>query len=293
MSSSSVSSQMSSNNNWKQKVRQIVQNVNKNIQNIQNNNSSTTGPQMTTLSTTGGLTTGDAPPEIIKIYYESEYRFLPIHPTTSARECIQLALIEFQLTSYSSRDFALFEYKLIDATTATSAVKRLSDNFQNLVQNLSLDSRIYLKCVSGQTPTSGAPTDAEITRDIQRESSVNSLLTLDSESLAKELTERDLELFCRIESQQFVYDLTSDDSPSVTTPTTGTTPAVDDNFRVKELKEFEEQTNRELFWTTNRILFEANSPQKRVKVAKQLIKVALVLCRLNNYNSLFAILSGN
>jgi hypothetical protein len=109
-------------NNWKQKMRQIVQNV-------------TTNRTLPT-NTTQGMTT----PEVIKIYYESDFRYLPIHVTTTARECIQLALIEFQLNSnYSSRDFALFEYKLIEfkgnSSSMTTSVKRLSDNFQNLAKN--------------------------------------------------------------------------------------------------------------------------------------------------------------
>ncbi|CAG2176368.1 unnamed protein product [Oppiella nova] len=272
LSSSSLSSVVSANNannNWKQKVRQIVQNVTTN--NKHNNNA-------TTATTTPNDASPSESPEVIKIYYESDFRYLPIHVTTTARECIQLALIEFQLNSaYSSRDFALYEYKLIDRTTATSAVKRLSDNYQNLVHNLSLDSRIYLKCVSATTTTT-AMNDSDITREISREANDNSLLTLDGDAIARELMDRDFELFCRIESQQFIYDLTTGDDTS------------DD--RRRELKAFEERTNREMFWTINQVLFGANSTAKRVKSVKRLIRIAQACRQLQNFNSLFAILSG-
>ncbi|CAG2109163.1 unnamed protein product, partial [Medioppia subpectinata] len=274
--SSSVVAANNANNNWKQKVRQIVQNV------TTNNKHNATTPTTTTTTETSPETT----PEILKIYYESDFRYLPIHVTTTARECIQLALIEFQLnSSFSSRDFALYEYKLIDndrttakttpTTTATSAVKRLSDNSQNLVQNLSLDSRIYLKCV---TAPSAANNEADVTREISRESHDNSLLSLDGDAIARELMDRDFALFCRIESQQFIYDLTTNDDKS-------------DDRRL-ELKAFEERTNREMFWTINQILFAANSTQKRVKSVKQLIRVATACKQCQNFNSLFAILSG-
>ena len=175
---------------------------------------------------------------------------------------------------------------MIDATTATSAVKRLSDNHQNLAHNLSLNSRLYLKCISGPKE-SAHPSDAEITRDIQRETQTNSLLTLDAVEIARELFERDFDAFCRIESQQFVYDLTAADD----NPTTDTTTETDDNRR-QELKAFEEKTNSELFWTINRVLFDTQSVSKRVKCVKQLIKVALICRQLNNFNALFAIISG-
>ncbi len=252
-------------NNWKQKMRQIVQNV-------------TTNRALPT-NTTQGMTT----PEVIKIYYESDFRYLPIHVTTTARECIQLALIEFQLNSnYSSRDFALFEYKLIEfkgnSSSMTTSVKRLSDNFQNLAKNLSLNSRLYLKPLINTGNGNTTISEAEITKEIQKEMHVNSLLTLDSEAIARELFERDFELFCRIESQQFVYDLNAEK-----------------NFeKVKELKEFEEKTNLEMFWTINQILIgmEQGGLQKRVKIIKQLIRIAYFCQEFNNFNTLFAILSG-
>ncbi|XP_054166900.1 rap guanine nucleotide exchange factor 2-like [Oppia nitens] len=258
-----------SNNNWKQKVKQIVQIASQRLQ------SHTTPPTLPPDAP-------DATPEVVKVYFESDFRFLPVMKTTTARECIQLALIEFQLSQFSSRDFALFEYRLLDRKLQTSAVKRLSENSQNLANNLGVDARLVLKSVAGDLKQS-AVADDDITRDIARESTDNSLLSLDGEAIARELTDRDLDLFGRIEAQQFVQDLEASSGTTTTTATSGTTD---------ELKAFEDRTNEEMFWTINCVLFAHESPQKRVKSVKQLIRVAHFCRQMQNFNSLFAILSG-
>ena len=242
-------------------------------------------------------------PEIIKIYLfeNNDCRFLPIHSSTTARECIQLALREFQLTSnYSSRDFALYEYSVLfnnsnnltdDASVASSTmVKRLNDGTSDLVNNLGLNSRFYLKLVVPPKESNGSGnnlTDSDIAKEIIKDYSNNSLLTLNANAIARELTGRDFRLFCKIEAQQFVYDLAYNDPNG----------SSHDNSsvifeRTKELQEFERKTNEEMFWSISRVLEEKRSLTKRVKVIKQLIRIANVAMKLNNFNTLFAILSG-
>lgn len=241
--------------------------------------------------------------EIIKIYLfeNNECRFLPIHSSTTARECIQLALREFQLQSnYSSRDFALYEYSVImnnsaampdESTVASSTVvKRMSDGTSDLVRNLGLNSRLYLKMVTASKDNGSGGhhlSDSDIAKEILKDSSVNSLQTLDCNSIARELTSRDFRLFCRIEAQQFVYDLAYNGPNEVNASNQSIIFE-----RAKELQEFERKTNEEMFWTINQVLGEKRSLAKRVKAIKQLIRVATLSMKLNNYNTLFAILSG-
>lgn len=325
----------STSNIWKQKVRSLVSttnqlisstshilNSNSNSSNNQHLNNSLSSNSISSISasspsnifptvghnvqnpTTHPRILSYEVPEIIKIYLfeNNDFKFLPIHSSTTARECIQLALREFQLTSnYSSRDFALYEYSVIfsnnssgvggntvedNVTASSTMVKRLSDGTSDLVNNLGLNSRLYLKNVT-QPPSGNSLTDADISKEIIKDSSINSLLTLNGNAIARELTARDFRLFCKIEAQQFVYDLAYNDSNSSTSSQSSIFFE-----RTKELQDFERKTNEEMFWTINQVLGEKKSLAKRAKTIKQLIKIAILAMKLNNYNTLFAILSG-
>lgn len=259
-------------------------------------------------------------PEIIKIYFfeNNDARFLPIHSSTTARECIQLAMREFALQSnYSSRDFALYEYSVIfnnagsaqtdekdnsssAATTAPSVnasstvVKRLADGTSDLVNNLGLNSRLYLKllvpCKEHSSANHHHLSDTDIAKEIVKDSSGNGgFLTLDTNAIARELTARDFRLFCKIEAQQFVYDLAYN-NPNNQAPSSKSSTVF---ARTRDLVDFERRTNEEMFWTINQVLQErSRSVAKRVKVIKKLIRIAHVAMKLNNFNLLFAILSG-
>lgn len=255
-------------------------------------------------------------PEIIKIYSfeHNDCCFLPIHSSTTVRECIQLALRQFKYSNnYSSRDFALYEYSVIfnnngnstngcvvgdenaAVNNSSTVVKRLNDGTNDLVANLGLNSRLYLKLVSQPKDSShvGEPmTDSDIAKEIIKDSSINSLLTLKGYAIARELTARDFRLFCKIEAQQFVYDLAFNDpnSSSSNHKNNGEPNIIFD--RTRDLQEFERKTNEEMFWTINQVLGEKRSITKRVKAIKQLIRIATLAMKLNNYNTLFAILSG-
>lgn len=166
-------------------------------------------------------------------------------------------------------------------------VKRLSDGTSDLVHNLGLNSRLYLKNVT--QPSSGnSLSDADISKEIIKDSSINSLLTLDGTAIARELTARDFRLFCKIEAQQFVYDLAYNDSNNSSSSASNSVLFE----RTRELQDFERKTNEEMFWTINQVLGEKKSLTKRVKAIKQLIRIATLAMKLNNYNTLFAILSG-
>ena len=245
-------------------------------------------------------------PEIIKIYFyeNNDFRFLPINSATTARECIQLSLREFNLSSsYSSIDFALYKYSVMLGTNNASGVtedntppmanhvKRLSDGMNDLVTHLGLNARFYLKLVNpskeGNGNSSNSLSESDIVKDIVKESSIVSLLNLDGIAIARELTARDFRLFCKIETQQFMYDLAFNSNRSSSSSENGVTFE-----RTKELQEFEKKTNEEMFWTINQVLSEKRSLHKRVKVIKQLIRIANIAMKLNNFNTLFAILSG-
>lgn len=241
-------------------------------------------------------------PEIIKIYSfeHNDCCFLPIHSSTTVRECIQLALRQFKYSNnYSSLAFALYEYTVIfnsntniadeNSVASSTVVKRLSDGTNDLVNNLGLNSRLYLKLVSPQKESKDGDqlSDSDIAKEIVKDSSINSLLTLKAYSIARELTARDFRLFCKIEAQQFVYDLAFND------PNHSQSNEYSQIFeRTRELQEFERKTNEEMFWTINQVLGEKRSITKRVKAIKQLIRIASLAMKLNNYNTLFAIISG-
>ncbi|OTF78279.1 rap guanine nucleotide exchange factor 2-like protein [Euroglyphus maynei] len=253
-------------------------------------------------------------PEIIKIYSfeHNDCCFLPIHSSTTVRECIQLALRQFKYSNnYSSRDFALYEYSVIFNNNGNSSsivgdenaaiknsstvVKRLNDGTNDLVANLGLNSRLYLKLVSQPKDSShvGEPmTDSDIAKEIIKDSSVHSLLTLKGYAIARELTARDFRLFCKIETQQFVYDLAFHDPNSSSSNNKNDSETNIMFDRTRDLQEFERKTNEEMFWTINQVLGEKRSVTKRVKAIKQLIRIATLAMKLNNYNTLFAIISG-
>ena len=331
---------------WKLKVRSLVssttnQLISSTTNILHNNSSSTTNNnnninqsnhnQSTSLSSNSntGNSNSNGPssaihprilsyeiPEIIKIYSfeHNDCCFLPIHSSTTVRECIQLALRQFKYSNnYSSRDFALYEYSVIFNNNGNNAsgcavgdenaainnsstvVKRLNDGTNDLVANLSLNSRLYLKLVSQPKDSShvGEPmTDSDIAKEIIKDSSINSLLTLKGYAIARELTARDFRLFCKIEAQQFVYDLAFNDPNSSSSNHKNNSEPNIIFDRTNDLQEFERKTNEEMFWTINQVLGEKRSITKRVKAIKQLIRIATLAMKLNNYNTLFAILSG-
>ncbi|KPM06284.1 rap guanine nucleotide exchange factor 2-like protein [Sarcoptes scabiei] len=312
-------------NIWKQKVRSLVSTTNQLISsnilhNNSNSSSSNNSPNSSNPSIPNSLSNNSISvnsssqnsshprilsyeiPEIIKIYSfeHNDCCFLPIHSSTTVRECIQLSLRQFKYSSnLSSRDFALYEYSVImngssgpldESSVANSTVvKRLSEGTSDLVNNIGLNSRLYLKLVNKTKDSSGeALTDSDIAKDIIKDLSVNSLLTLKGLAIARELTARDFRLFCKIESQQFVYDLAFND-PNNHSPSNENSIVFE---RTRELQEFERKTNEEMFWTINQVLGEKRSISKRVKAIKQLIRIATLAMKLNNYNTLFAIISG-
>ena len=76
------------------------------------------------------------------------------------------------------------------------------------------------------------------------------------------------------------------------------TEYVDDLFGIKSgygtpnLTLFSELVNREMMWTISEIVSESSNAAKRMKVIKQFIKVARQCKETQNFNSMFAIISG-
>lgn len=102
------------------------------------------------------------------------------------------------------------------------------------------------------------------------------LLSLKAAQIASELTLTDFDIFSSIEPQEYIFDIFEMKS---------------DSLSGGKLMEFEALSNKEMFWVINEIVNETNLV-KRVKIIKYFIKTANICRNVNNYNSMFAILSG-
>lgn len=227
-----------------------------------------------------------------------DFRYLFIHPETTAKEVVMVSVGEFGLCNNqsnksnevkSSLNYSLYEVSIVPEANNTIKQKRLPDQLNNLGDRASFHSRYYIKentlfssssLSSNQSSFSSSNPNQlsdEMSTEILKECPMPiTLLSLNTAQIGIELTLTDFNIFSSIEPQEFIFDIfemKTDELPN------------------SKLIEFESLSNKEMFWVINEILNETNLV-KRVKIIKYFIKTANICRNLHNYNSMFAILSG-
>ncbi|KAK2827456.1 hypothetical protein Q7C36_018382 [Tachysurus vachellii] len=191
--------------------------------------------------------------------------YIIISKDTTAKDVVLLVVKEFGLIA------APGTYSLCEVSVSPEGVikqRRLPDQLSKLADRIQLNSRYYLKN-NMETETLCSDEDAQ---ELLRESQI-SLLQLSTLEVSAQLSIRDFGIFRNIESTEYVDSLFKPNSSN------------------GHLKQFEDLINEETFWVATEILHEANS-LKRMKTIKHFIKIALQCRECNNFNSMFAIISG-
>ena len=148
--------------------------------------------------------------------------------------------------------------------------RRLPDALQNLAERIGLASRYYIKNV--QSSEALLPDDSAA--DLVKESAVT-LLQLNPVEVSTQLMVEDFTIFRQIEATEYVEDLFS----------------LASKYGTPSLSHFSELVNREMMWTISEVVCEANAA-KRMRIVKQFIKIARQCKETQNFNSMFAIVSG-
>lgn len=214
------------------------------------------------------LRVSDYPEHVLKVYKaDQNCKYLLVHKETTAHEVVMLALQEFGIHETSS-NFSLCEVSVGDGGMIKQ--RRLPDQLQNLAERIGLSARYYLK-TNGITETL-VPDD--MAPELVRESVVH-FLQLNANEVAIQLTVQDFAIFRQIESTEYVDDLFE----------------IESKYGVPMLKQFSELVNREMFWVVTEVCSEYNMV-RRMKIVKQFIKIARHCKECQNFNSMFAILSG-
>lgn len=214
------------------------------------------------------LRVSDYPEHVLKVYKaDQSCKYLLVHKETTAHEVVMLALQEFGIHDPSS-NFSLCEVSVGEGGMIKQ--RRLPDQMQNLAERIGLSARYYLK-TNGITETL---VPDEMAPELVRESVVH-FLQLNANEVAIQLTVQDFAIFRQIESTEYVDDLFE----------------IQSKYGVPMLRQFAELVNKEMFWVVTEVCSEYNMV-RRMKIVKQFIKIARHCKECQNFNSMFAILSG-
>jgi len=207
------------------------------------------------------------PKHSLKIFKaDQSHRFLLVNKDTKAREVVMLSLKEFGITECST-NFAMVEV-LVDNGFVKQ--RRLADATVNLAQRIGLASRYYIKNVAASQQL----VPEEIAGQLLAEASVN-LLQLTPEEIATQLMVEDFTVFRQIEQTEYVDDLFK----------------LKSNFGTANLERFSNLVNKETLWVVSELVGERKQSE-RVRIVKHFLKVAKQCKEVQNFNSMFAVISG-
>merc|ERR1719245_2008475 len=211
------------------------------------------------------------PEHVLKVYKSDQtFKYLLVHKETTAHEVVMLSLQEFGITEPSS-NFSLCEVSVSEGGFVKQ--RTLPDALQNLAERIGLASRYYIK--SKNSSESLLPDDN--VNDLIKDASVN-LLQLNPVEVSTQLMVEDFTIFRQIEATEYVDDLYELSN-------------IKSGYGTPSLTLFAELVNREMMWTIGEIVSESNAT-KRMRVIKQFIKIARQCKETQNFNSMFAIISG-
>jgi len=208
------------------------------------------------------------PEHVLKVYKADQTcKYLLIHKETSAHEVVMLSLQEFGITEPST-NFTLCEVSVAEGGFVKQ--RTLPDQLKNLAERIGLASRYYIKNIHD----SEALLPDENMTDLQKESHVT-LLQLNPVEVSTQLMVEDFTIFRQIEATEYVEDLFE----------------IKSRYGTPNLNTFSALVNREMMWVISEVVAELNI-HKRMRVIKQFIKVARQCKETQNFNSMFAIVSG-
>ena len=208
------------------------------------------------------------PEHVLKVYKSDQTcKYLLIHKETSAHEVVMLSLQEFGITEPST-NFTLCEVSVAEGGFVKQ--RTLPDQLKNLAERIGLASRYYIKNIHD----SEALLPDESMTDLQKESNVT-LLQLNPVEVSTQLMVEDFTIFRQIEATEYVEDLFE----------------IKSRYGTPNLNTFSALVNREMMWVISEVVAELNI-HKRMRVIKQFVKVARQCKETQNFNSMFAIVSG-
>lgn len=215
-----------------------------------------------------GLEDAAIPEHSLKIYKaDHQHRFLLVNKNTTAREVVMLSLKEFGITDCST-NYALFEVSVND--NGFIRTSRMPDPLPNLAQRLKLATRYYIKNVS----ISQQLVTEEMSGELLKESNV-SLLNLTAAEAATQLMVEDFTIFRQIEQTEYVDHIFE----------------IKSKFGTENLDKFSSLVNKETLWVVSELVREPNVT-KRARMLKHFVKISRQCREAQNYNSMFAIVSG-
>ena len=208
------------------------------------------------------------PEHVLKVFKADQTcKYLLVHKETTAHEVVMLSLQEFGITEPSTN------YTLCEVSVAEGGFvkqRTLPDQLKNLAERIGLASRYYIKNIHD----SETLLPDENTQDLQKESHV-ALLQLNPVEVSTQLMVEDFTIFRQIEATEYVEDLFE----------------ISSRYGTPNLTTFSALVNREMMWVISEIVAEQNI-HKRMRVIKQFIKIARQCKETQNFNSMFAIISG-
>merc|ERR1719150_794267 len=208
------------------------------------------------------------PEHVLKVFKADQTcKYLLIHKETTAHEVVMLSLQEFGITEPSTN------YTLCEVSVAEGGFvkqRTLPDQLKNLAERIGLASRYYIKNIHD----SESLLPDENVHDLQKEANVT-LLQLNPVEVSTQLMVEDFTIFRQIEATEYVEDLFE----------------IKSRYGTPNLNTFSALVNREMMWVISEVVAEQNI-HKRMRVIKQFIKIARQCKETQNFNSMFAIISG-
>lgn len=208
--------------------------------------------------------------EVIRVYRSDlSYRYVPVYASTTVYEVVDevLDLFGIQLKPGSGIERSDYVLVYVSCEGKTSMVRNTQTD---LARYLSINSRYYLRCNANILEKFPRPDPFTIENE-------SPILSMDLIELAKQLTLEDNSLFRSIKPLEYIeylFKLSGAGDPTYAA-----------------LNKFIERFNVINFWVVTEIL-STKDLKKRVQVVKCFIILAHCLKSWNNYNSLYAVISG-
>jgi hypothetical protein len=210
---------------------------------------------------------------VVKLYVpDHTYKYLDISPSTTIAELVARGVKEFYPEKFSISPPDEYCVCMVTVQSRNGPIRNsvLPNHMSDLANFIGLESRYYLK----ERQFHGTLVQDEEADHIFRESKQwESLLNLTPKQVAEELTKVDSEIFCSIDSSEYIADLWRNP-----------------NHLTKEnLQRFEGIPNNEMYWVVTTVVSETKA-DLRAKIIKQYIKIAKWCRELKNYNTMFHII---
>eukprot|EP00051_Salpingoeca_urceolata_P031167 m.10573 g.10573 ORF g.10573 m.10573 type:complete len:1495 (+) comp3816_c1_seq1:325-4809(+) len=208
--------------------------------------------------------------DVIRVYCSDQsFKHLAVAPDTTAREVVDMMCAILSLPDPNKH--ALCEVSVVHGGLVKQTTLR--DPTDNLVQALRPSGRYYIK----STVSAGSLLPDDAKTELQVESSNDDLiLKVDAIEMAREITATDYKLFAAIGDLEYLAFLWRQEN--------------DEETR-ENLQRFTDRFNHICGWVVTEVCRQ-KALRRRADTIKQFVKVARYCHHCQNFNSLFAIISG-